>query len=170
MHWWADNTVLLGKLVLSSYKLFILFFGQTCGILVLWPGIEPMPFAVEVWCLNHWTTREITWMVQLILSVWISDDAICEKGKFAWSGVLINMPSLSICWAWTWAWQMERRHFVHLSLVKLARCGINCPPSPSQRHKSREEWFFCSRRVWIYYYILLINVIPYSYQYLMNME
>ena len=32
-----------------------------CGILVPWPGIEPVPVlpALGVWSLNHWTTREI---------------------------------------------------------------------------------------------------------------
>ena len=29
------------------------------GILVPWPGIEPMPPAVEAWCLNDWTTRDV---------------------------------------------------------------------------------------------------------------
>ena len=29
-----------------------------CGFLVLQPGIEPVPPAVEVWSLNHWTTKE----------------------------------------------------------------------------------------------------------------
>ena len=95
--------------------------------------------------------------------------AIYERGNFPWPGGLISTQPLSICWAWTWAWQMERRHFVHLSLVKLARHGINCPPSPLHRHKSREECF-CSRRVWIFYYILLINVIPYSLNTDMNNE
>ena len=31
----------------------------TCRILVPWPGIEPMPPAVEVWSSNHWTAREV---------------------------------------------------------------------------------------------------------------
>ena len=34
------------------------FFGPcfaACGILVPWPGIEPMPPAVEAWSLNRWT-------------------------------------------------------------------------------------------------------------------
>ena len=45
---------------------FTLFFGLTTwhvGILVLWPGIEPVPSpaveAPEVRSLNHWTTREV---------------------------------------------------------------------------------------------------------------
>ena len=118
MHQWADNTVMVGKLELSGCSFY--FLVTTCGILILWPGIKPMPLAVEVSNVNNWTTREVTWMVQLVLSVWTSDYAICEKGKFPWSGVLINMPQLSICWAWIWAWQIGRSDFVHLSLVKLA--------------------------------------------------
>ena len=36
------------------------FFGCTaCGISVPWPGIEPVPPAVEARSLNHWTTREV---------------------------------------------------------------------------------------------------------------
>ena len=30
-----------------------------CRILVPWPGIEPLPSAVEVQNLNHWTAREV---------------------------------------------------------------------------------------------------------------
>ena len=40
-----------------------LFGGRPCysthGILVPQPGMEPMPPAVEVWSLNHWTFREV---------------------------------------------------------------------------------------------------------------
>ena len=44
---------------------FILFWGvflaipHSCGILVPQPGIEPVPPAVEVHSLNHWTAREV---------------------------------------------------------------------------------------------------------------
>ena len=36
------------------------FSGQAVQhrILVFWPGIKPVPSAVEVQSLNHWTTRE----------------------------------------------------------------------------------------------------------------
>ena len=30
-----------------------------CGILVPWPGIEPVPLSLEVWGLNQWTIREV---------------------------------------------------------------------------------------------------------------
>ena len=35
--------------------------GLSCSMrdLVPWPGIEPGPPALEVWSLNHWTTREV---------------------------------------------------------------------------------------------------------------
>ena len=57
----------LGEGVIAVYKSdfflffkFYLFFGYTaCGILVPQPGIKAMPPALEVWSLNHWTTREV---------------------------------------------------------------------------------------------------------------
>ena len=30
---------------------------EACGILIPWPGTEPMPLAVKVWSPNHWTAR-----------------------------------------------------------------------------------------------------------------
>ena len=49
----------------SSFFFNFFFFFLTfwlcsgaCGILVPWPGIKPVPPAVEVQSLNHWTTRE----------------------------------------------------------------------------------------------------------------
>ena len=30
-----------------------------CGLLVSWPGIEPVPSALEVQSLNPWTAREV---------------------------------------------------------------------------------------------------------------
>ena len=40
--------------------LFFIFcpHSTACGILVPPPGIEPMPLAMKMWSLNHWTTRE----------------------------------------------------------------------------------------------------------------
>ena len=41
-------------------KSFIYFWPHLaeCEILVLWPGLEPVPPAVEVQSLNHWTARD----------------------------------------------------------------------------------------------------------------
>ena len=41
---------------------FFFFFWPSlvaCGILVPRPGIKPVPPAVEVWSLHHWTSREV---------------------------------------------------------------------------------------------------------------
>ena len=38
---------------------FWIFGHEACGILAPRPGIEPAPPALEVHCLNHWTTREV---------------------------------------------------------------------------------------------------------------
>ena len=41
---------------------FFSFFGRTtqaCGILVSWPGTEPMSTSLEVQSLIHWTAREV---------------------------------------------------------------------------------------------------------------
>ena len=38
-----------------------------CVILVPWPGIDPVPPAVEMWSPNHWTAREVP---EGSLSVW----------------------------------------------------------------------------------------------------
>ena len=46
--WWSDR--------------LIFFFWPchaTCGILVPWPGMEPVPTVLETWSLNHWTAREV---------------------------------------------------------------------------------------------------------------
>ena len=38
---------------------FFFFSYKACWILAPLPGIKPMPPAVEVWSLNHWTAREV---------------------------------------------------------------------------------------------------------------
>ena len=69
-----------GGIILSSYRLFALgkaflmmppsescfvfcflfwLCRTACRFLVPWPGIEPMPPAVEARSLNHWTTRAV---------------------------------------------------------------------------------------------------------------
>ena len=38
----------------SKWDFFFFFCHMGCGILVPWPGLEPMPPALEAWSLNHW--------------------------------------------------------------------------------------------------------------------
>jgi len=48
--------------ILSKFPFFIIFWpcDVACGILASWPGIEPMPIAVEAQSLNHFTVMEIS--------------------------------------------------------------------------------------------------------------
>ena len=69
--WWVCETcshMILQTTVAKMRKKASLFYFTlfyfwpyhvACKILVPWPGIEPMPPAVETWSLNHWTAREV---------------------------------------------------------------------------------------------------------------
>ena len=53
-------------LEIKYYLVFLFNFWlhcMACRILVPRPGIEPTPPAVEAWSLNHWTTREVPYLV-----------------------------------------------------------------------------------------------------------
>lgn len=51
---------LRGVLTVGEVSFFFFWlYSVVCGILVPLPGIKPMPSAVEVWILNHWTSREV---------------------------------------------------------------------------------------------------------------
>ena len=60
---WIPAHSLLGSLAFLLFSFFLLFWKDLSvwthhaarGILVSWPGIEPMPPAAEVWSLSHWT-------------------------------------------------------------------------------------------------------------------
>ena len=53
--------------------LLLLLFGHAMQheILVPWPGIEPVPCPVELWSLNHWTTREVPELFLGFLKDWV---------------------------------------------------------------------------------------------------
>ena len=36
-----------------------LYLATACRLLLPWPGIKPMPSAMETWSLNYWTAREV---------------------------------------------------------------------------------------------------------------
>ena len=50
----------------SSVHFYFLFWSchMACGILVPWPGIEPVFPAREVWSLNNWTARSLIFHFQ----------------------------------------------------------------------------------------------------------
>lgn len=39
-------------------------------ILVPRPGIKPMPSALEMWCLNHWSIREVPLNLEVV-TYWV---------------------------------------------------------------------------------------------------
>ena len=46
----------------ASLKKYLFCGGPHCrayGLLIPWPGIKPMPSALEAWNFNHWTTKEV---------------------------------------------------------------------------------------------------------------
>ena len=63
----------------DSFLLSFWLHWVACGILLPWPGIKPMPLAVEARTPNHWTTREgpvalllystIHWQMMRFLSI-----------------------------------------------------------------------------------------------------
>ena len=52
-----------------------------CGILVSQPGIKPIPPEVEVWSLNHQTSREVPSLYILVAGSW--DSLSLYKLKFS---------------------------------------------------------------------------------------
>ena len=42
-----------------------------CGVLVPWPGIEPVPHAVEAWSPDHWATSELPRLCMLKCIIWL---------------------------------------------------------------------------------------------------
>ena len=61
---------------------------MACGILVPWPGIEPVPLAVKVQSL-YWSTREVTslsWLVK----------GICPAGEIAYVPLLVSSITKSV--------------------------------------------------------------------------
>ena len=57
---WSSPNLFRQVLLLSTFPFLFFWLSCTaCGILVSPPGIEPAPSAVDVRCLNRWTTREV---------------------------------------------------------------------------------------------------------------
>ena len=50
---------MLQYISLVAQNNFFLPYHDARGILVPWPGTEPVPFAVEAWSFKPWTTREV---------------------------------------------------------------------------------------------------------------
>ena len=77
---------------------FFFFLPQDVALRILapQPGIEPMPPAVEVQSLNHWTTREVLWWFLLKISFIKQRWEIIHYNGFQQSQELFT-PDVSFC-------------------------------------------------------------------------
>ena len=124
-HWYITNNYIPDFIWMSSvsslrsfFKKFWIFGRATqhMGSLVLWPGIEPVPPAVEAQSLNHWTIREVPQLrsftcpripsksplgIQSCLLCFFCSRTVSQSSAFFpnpdsfaeyWSGILQNVP------------------------------------------------------------------------------
>ena len=56
---WTCEDKLWGQPHLFYFNLFLVIQHSMWDLIVLRPGVEPVPSASELWSLNHWTTREV---------------------------------------------------------------------------------------------------------------
>ena len=72
---------------------------MACGILVPWPGIEPIVLAVKVRSLNHWTDKEILSTELLTLRKNLGGHSVLQGGLGGWQCELkISPPILISLW------------------------------------------------------------------------
>ena len=54
--------------ILLNFLIFVVL--KACGISVPQPRVKPVPLALEAWSLNHWTAREVPWIL-LKMCQWV---------------------------------------------------------------------------------------------------
>ena len=82
---------LFKKISFYFIYLFLFFWSchAACGILVPWPGIKPVPHAVEEQSLNHWTTREVPSRISLSsVSIWHQFHLFIQSVHIYWAIVI----------------------------------------------------------------------------------
>ena len=70
----AIDGILFYSILFYYFILFYFIFWlhcTACRILVPWPGIKPVPYALEVQSLNHWTAREVPRIVLNVCKFYI---------------------------------------------------------------------------------------------------
>ena len=99
-----------------------------CGILVLWPGIEPKYSAVKIQCPNHWTDRQFShWLFfkisDILLHFYIVKDA--EFLEFLtwrlYSKVKLVMVSIHI---YKFSFQVEELVLSNVLIIDMSIYGI----------------------------------------------
>ena len=103
------------------------FWPCHCGILIPWPGIEPMPSAVKVQNPNHWTAREFPILTILYNSVILIAFIMLNSYHhyLVWKLLYYHCYRLNICWkfvSWNPSTQWDRIRRWGLQKVILIRC------------------------------------------------
>ena len=99
------NLWLSQKMMRKNIKFWLFILGgrkihRTCGILVLWSGIEPTAPELWAWSLNHWATREIPdyYFIYITKLKWLGRDKWAVLSYFGKS-----FQSMLVMW-----WQVTR--------------------------------------------------------------
>ena len=85
--------------IFTLFMFLNLLFWLSCGvsrILFPWPGIKPVPPAVEAQSLNHWTTRKVPSYFPFNPSFIISKVFLCLSCAIPSTGFLLHSVYMSI--------------------------------------------------------------------------
>ena len=87
-----------------------------CGILFPWPGVEPVPLALEVQSLNHWTAREV--LCRTSGNELNSEDReYMHKYRYS-KGMCMKCHVLRICNTELWAGKKRKQFSLRIMLKK----------------------------------------------------
>ena len=79
--WWLLTFLGSGSIIMFCFVFFFWPHQGACRILVPLLGMEPGPWAVEMWCADHWTTREFPAPSFWSLPLWSSCPLLfCSQG------------------------------------------------------------------------------------------
>ena len=120
--WW--HIILVHAGFDNFFFFFFFVFGHVaCRISVPWPGIEPMPPALEAHSISHWTAREV------LSTCWIWFDNIARAAELS-----------------TDSWRLHTCHLSHFT-------GQNCSHGHTEHQESRNSrtryfWTIWKTAIW----------------------
>ena len=92
----------------SSFSLYLPCHAA-CGILIPWPGIEPIPPALEAWSLNHWTPGKSPSFSFKSSNGW--KQWTHNATSSTWHQRVLNLPGAPLGLQYTTkTWRLERKH------------------------------------------------------------
>ena len=75
------------------FKYFFWLHCTACGILAPHPGIKPVPPALRVWSLNHWTAREVRLIFDSSTSFTLYIHIHCHHPRLSHHPLLLVLPN-----------------------------------------------------------------------------